>query len=207
MDVLDNATYSTSTDDIAVQSCFFDIQLANLLPRNCIPPEVLLRVSRHPAWSASEKAVRSKPKSFGYQSPMLMDLTRIKFLTDGVLLREMMDDPLLSKYMCCDLCFSYFGISINNKCVLDIKMMFFSVIMVDEAHERSLTIDILLGLLKKIQRRRPELRLIIASATIEAKSMAEFFHTRKRRPQLEGEDHGPQTEPAILSIEGRGFNV
>ncbi|GKD31660.1 probable pre-mRNA-splicing factor ATP-dependent RNA helicase DEAH9 isoform X1, partial [Tanacetum coccineum] len=135
------------------------------------------------------------------------DLTRIKFLTDGVLLREMMDDPLLSKYMCCDLSFSYFGISINNKCVLDIKMMFFSVIMVDEAHERSLTIDILLGLLKKIQRRRPELRLIIASATIKAKSMAEFFHTRKRRPQLEGEDHGPQTEPAILSIEGRGFNV
>ncbi|GJY22960.1 probable pre-mRNA-splicing factor ATP-dependent RNA helicase DEAH9 isoform X1 [Tanacetum coccineum] len=135
------------------------------------------------------------------------DLTRIKFLTDGVLLREMMDDPLLSKYRCCDLYFCYFDISVNNKCVFDIKMIFFSVIMVDEAHERSLATDILLGLLKKIQRRRPELRLIIASATIEAKSMAEFFHTRKRRPQLEGEDHGPQTEPAILSVEGRGFNV
>ncbi|GKC33187.1 probable pre-mRNA-splicing factor ATP-dependent RNA helicase DEAH9 isoform X2, partial [Tanacetum coccineum] len=52
-----------------------------------------------------------------------------------------------------------------------------------------------------IQCRRPELHLIIASATTEAKSMAEFFHTRKRQPQLEGEDHGPQTEPAILSIE------
>ncbi|XP_073037377.1 probable pre-mRNA-splicing factor ATP-dependent RNA helicase DEAH9 isoform X1 [Primulina eburnea] len=107
------------------------------------------------------------------------DLTRIKFLTDGVLLREMMDDPLLSKY---------------------------SVIMVDEAHERSLSTYILLGLLKKIQRRRPELRLIIASATIEAKSMASFFNARKRQGQ-DDEQIEPNKEPAIISVEGRGFNV
>ncbi|KAL3329420.1 hypothetical protein AABB24_036487 [Solanum stoloniferum] len=106
----------------------------------------------------------------------VQELTRVKFLTDGVLLREMMDDPLLSKY---------------------------SVIMVDEAHERSLSTDILLGLLKKIQRRRPELRIIISSATIEAKSMAAFFNTRRRRE----EEQGPTKEPAILSVEGRGFNV
>ncbi|GKG17674.1 hypothetical protein Tco_0362631, partial [Tanacetum coccineum] len=72
MDVLDNATYFASADDIAVQSCFFDIQRTNLSPRNCIHPEVLLGVSRHPAWSASEKAVSSNPESFEYQSPMLM---------------------------------------------------------------------------------------------------------------------------------------
>ncbi|GKG50015.1 hypothetical protein Tco_0518789, partial [Tanacetum coccineum] len=56
------AAYSASVDDIAVQSCFFDIQLTNLSPRNCIPPEVLLRVLRHPAWSTSEKAVSSKAR-------------------------------------------------------------------------------------------------------------------------------------------------
>ncbi|XP_062161565.1 probable pre-mRNA-splicing factor ATP-dependent RNA helicase DEAH9 isoform X2 [Alnus glutinosa] len=98
--------------------------------------------------------------------------TMIKFLTDGVLLREMMDDPLLTKY---------------------------SVIMVDEAHERSISTDILLGLLKKIQRRRPDLRLIISSATIEAKSMSTFFQIRRRA--LEAEESGPRMEPAILSVE------
>ncbi|CAH8345626.1 unnamed protein product [Eruca vesicaria subsp. sativa] len=107
-------------------------------------------------------------------------VTSVKFLTDGVLIREMMEDPLLTKY---------------------------SVIMVDEAHERSISTDILLGLLKKIQRRRPELRLIISSATIEAKQMFNFFNTSKKRQAPEGSNHGPKLEPAILSVEGRGFSV
>ncbi|KAF9683640.1 hypothetical protein SADUNF_Sadunf04G0034900 [Salix dunnii] len=106
--------------------------------------------------------------------------TMIKFLTDGVLLREIMDDPLLTKY---------------------------SVIMVDEAHERSISTDILLGLLKKIQRRRPELRLIISSATIEAKSMSDFFQTSKKHRGPEDHGFAPRKVPAILSVEGRGFNV
>ncbi|TQE01047.1 hypothetical protein C1H46_013324 [Malus baccata] len=96
-------------------------------------------------------------------------VTMIKFLTDGVLLKEMMDDPLLTKY---------------------------SIIMVDEAPERSIATDILLGLLKKIQRRRPELRLIISSATIQAKSMSDFFQPRKSRRRPDGEDLGPNMEPA-----------
>ncbi|KAI4312226.1 hypothetical protein MLD38_037063 [Melastoma candidum] len=107
--------------------------------------------------------------------------TVIKFLTDGVLLREMMGDPLLTKY---------------------------SVVMVDEAHERSISTDIVLGLLKKIQRRRSDLRLIISSATIEAKSMSDFFQPSSRRHRgSESVEPGLKMEPAILSVEGRGFNV
>ncbi|GKA68568.1 hypothetical protein Tco_0768485 [Tanacetum coccineum] len=52
-----NATYCASIEDIAVQYCFFDILLTSLSPRNCIPPEVLLRVSMHSACSTSENAL------------------------------------------------------------------------------------------------------------------------------------------------------
>ncbi|XP_025818311.1 probable pre-mRNA-splicing factor ATP-dependent RNA helicase DEAH9 isoform X3 [Panicum hallii] len=107
-------------------------------------------------------------------------MTMIKFLTDGVLIREMMEDPLLTKY---------------------------SVIMVDEAHERSISTDMLLGLLKKIQRRRPELRLIISSATIEARSMSTFFNIRRKNSLLGSSDDLPNPEPAILSVEGKGYTV
>ena len=86
----------------------------------------------------------------GYQirfNETLGESTRIKFMTDGILLREMKGDPDLKKY---------------------------SVIMIDEAHERSQNIDLSLGLAKALKRRH-DLRVVVASATIDHDKFSRYF--------------------------------
>jgi ATP-dependent helicase HrpA len=74
--------------------------------------------------------------------------TYLKLMTDGILLAEIQQDSFLSKY---------------------------EVLIIDEAHERSLNIDFLLGFLKRLQRRRKDLRIIITSATIDVDKFSEHF--------------------------------
>ncbi|GFH17514.1 uncharacterized protein HaLaN_14169, partial [Haematococcus lacustris] len=76
------------------------------------------------------------------------DKTIIKYMTDGMLLREFLGEPDLASY---------------------------SVMMIDEAHERTLHTDILFGLVKDIARFRPDLKLLISSATLDAEKFSEYF--------------------------------
>ncbi|QDT31514.1 ATP-dependent RNA helicase HrpA [Thalassoglobus polymorphus] len=93
--------------------------------------------------------------------------TSIKLMTDGILLAETQTDRFLDQY---------------------------DTIIIDEAHERSLNIDFLMGYLKRILHRRPDLKLIITSATIDAERFAEFF--------------GTKDSPApVIEVSGRTFPV
>jgi ATP-dependent helicase HrpA len=89
--------------------------------------------------------------------------TVIKFLTDGMLLAEVQGDPLLRDY---------------------------DTIIIDEAHERSLNIDFLLGHLRTLRYKRPELKIVITSATIDTEAFSKAF------------DDAP-----IIQVEGRTFPV
>ncbi|MEM7384399.1 MAG: ATP-dependent RNA helicase HrpA [Verrucomicrobiota bacterium] len=89
--------------------------------------------------------------------------TRLKFMTDGILLAETQGDRDLRQY---------------------------SILIIDEAHERSLNIDFLLGYLKNLLARRPDLRVIISSATLDTEQFSSFFN-----------------EAPTISVEGRTFPV
>ncbi len=94
---------------------------------------------------------RTIPDTVGYKmrfEDKTDETTKIKIMTDGILLQELKTDRYLSKY---------------------------NVIMVDEAHERSLNIDFILGLLKYVLEVRKDFKVIISSATINAEIFSEYF--------------------------------
>lgn len=100
----------------------------------------------------SLRQIRSQYRDFRTNSIRFEDCTSddtvVKYMTDGMLLREFLTEPDLGAY---------------------------SVLMIDEAHERTLSTDVLFGLVKDIARFRQDLKLIISSATLDAEKFSEFF--------------------------------
>ena len=94
--------------------------------------------------------------------------TLVKQMTDGILLAELQHDRMLSRY---------------------------DTIIIDEAHERSLNIDFLLGYLKQLLPRRPDLKVVITSATIDPQRFAEHFADRSGKPA------------PIVEVSGRTYPV
>ncbi|MGO1540837.1 MAG: ATP-dependent RNA helicase HrpA [Luteimonas sp.] len=102
--------------------------------------------------------------------------TAVKFMTDGILLAEIASDRWLSAY---------------------------DTIIVDEAHERSLNIDFLLGYLKQLLQRRPDLKVIVTSATIDTERFSKHFGDA---PVVDVEGRGYPVEVRWRPLEGAGEN-
>jgi ATP-dependent helicase HrpA len=105
-------------------------------------------------------------RSVGFRvrfADQVSDATRLVLMTDGLLLAELSSDPLLRRY---------------------------DTVIVDEAHERTLNVDLLLGVLKRLLPRRPELKLIVTSATLDVERVSRFF------------DDAP-----IIAVSGRSYPI
>src|SRR5216683_1366730 len=90
----------------------------------------------------------TQPRRIAATSMAKPGTTFLKYMTDGILLREAMNDPNLEQY---------------------------STIILDEAHERTLATDILMGLLKGLVKKRKDLKLIVMSATLDALKFQKYF--------------------------------
>ncbi|WP_266183919.1 ATP-dependent RNA helicase HrpA [Dyella humicola] len=130
----------------------------------CTQPRRL--AARSVARRVAEELGTTLGEQVGFQvrfNDQVSERSLIKFMTDGILLAETQGDPWLSAY---------------------------DTIIIDEAHERSLNIDFLLGYLKRLATKRPTLKIIVTSATIDTERFAEHF-----------------SGAPIVSVEGRTYPV
>ena len=130
----------------------------------CTQPRRL--AARSVARRVAEELATPLGEQVGFQvrfTDQVSERTLVKFMTDGILLAETQGDPWLSSY---------------------------DTIIIDEAHERSLNIDFLLGYLKRLAGKRPGLKIIVTSATIDTARFAEHFNAAP-----------------VVSVEGRAYPV
>ncbi|WAR27227.1 DEAHC-like protein [Mya arenaria] len=133
----------------------------------CTQPRKIAAISL--ATHVSKELASSVGQIVGYQVGMQMkktEITKVLYMTDHLLLNECLADRSLTKYSC---------------------------VIIDEAHERSIHTDLLLGLLKQCMKTRPEFKVIVTSATIYPDIFVQYFG-------------GPLNCP-VLSVSGRAFPV
>jgi pre-mRNA-splicing factor ATP-dependent RNA helicase DHX38/PRP16 len=143
-----SSSSSSSTPASSSAPAFASSAISSMIgctqPRRVAAMSVAKRVSEEMGVALGEEC----GYSIRFENCTTPGVTCIKYMTDGILLRETLEDPMCLRYSC---------------------------IVMDEAHERSLNTDVLFGILRKVVQRRPDFKLIVTSATMDAGKFSDFF--------------------------------
>ncbi|WVR09198.1 hypothetical protein IAU60_006260 [Kwoniella sp. DSM 27419] len=169
--VMEGQTGSGKTTQIPQFVCYSDLPMLRGKMVACTQPRrvAAMSVAKRVADEMDVQLGKQVGYSIRFEDMTEQGTTFLKYMTDGMLLREAMNDPLLERY---------------------------STVILDEAHERTLATDILMGLLKDIAKRRPDLKIIVMSATLDVEKFQKYFG-----------DGQPTGIAPVVKVSGRTFPV
>ncbi|KAJ9109868.1 DEAH-box ATP-dependent RNA helicase prp43 [Naganishia cerealis] len=169
--VMEGQTGSGKTTQIPQFVCYNDLPKLKGRMVACTQPRrvAAMSVAKRVADEMDVQLGKEVGYSIRFEDMTEPGTTMLKYMTDGMLLREAMNDPKLERY---------------------------STIILDEAHERTLATDILMGLLKDIAKNRPDLKIIVMSATLDIEKFAKYFG--------DGTESG---KAPVVRVSGRTFPV
>ncbi|OCF30569.1 pre-mRNA-splicing factor ATP-dependent RNA helicase DHX15/PRP43 [Kwoniella heveanensis BCC8398] len=169
--VMEGQTGSGKTTQIPQFVCYSDLPMLRGKMVACTQPRrvAAMSVAKRVADEMDVQLGKQVGYSIRFEDMTEQGTTFLKYMTDGMLLREAMNDPLLERY---------------------------STVILDEAHERTLATDILMGLLKDIAKRRPDLKIIVMSATLDVEKFQKYFG-----------DGQPSGIAPVVKVSGRTFPV
>ncbi|ODN75120.1 hypothetical protein, variant [Cryptococcus amylolentus CBS 6039] len=169
--VMEGQTGSGKTTQIPQFVCYSDLPMLRGKMVACTQPRrvAAMSVAKRVADEMDVQLGKQVGYSIRFEDMTEQGTTFLKYMTDGMLLREAMNDPLLERY---------------------------STVILDEAHERTLATDILMGLLKDIAKRRPDLKIIVMSATLDVAKFQKYFG-----------DTNPTGLAPVVKVSGRTFPV
>ncbi|WVQ93389.1 hypothetical protein IAU59_000458 [Kwoniella sp. CBS 9459] len=169
--VMEGQTGSGKTTQIPQFVCYSDLPMLRGKMVACTQPRrvAAMSVAKRVADEMDVQLGKQVGYSIRFEDMTEQGTTFLKYMTDGMLLREAMNDPLLERY---------------------------STVILDEAHERTLATDILMGLLKDIAKRRSDLKIIVMSATLDVEKFQKYFG-----------DNQPTGIAPVVKVSGRTFPV